>query len=397
MIPSCCYQDILVGLAPDRGINNGEPSLHARCIAAASTTMGDIVIHVGADGYNTAILAHLAGPSGHVHAYEIEADIAARAAANLAHQRNVTVLPETALQPQLPVADVIYVNAGATHVPAPLLDALGDWGSAGLAAHAERAAGLHAPSHACVGSGACRCDFLHCGLHTLRRRSRRRDSLAQSLTLSTVDRPTRCVPCAAAARLTKLRGVSETAGGCHRRAHKMTLMTHHHHRIDYIEFSATDIPATKAFYSAVFGWTFTDYGPDYTSFEDGQMGGGFARVRRATGGPLVILYSSALEKTQAVVTEKADGYRNRSSPFPGAGDSTFSIRTATSWPSGRINRIAGIDYPWRYGRSNKAIGTPGSACDMRCGHRRRENTRGRSTATSPGTIQRTSGSPLGLR
>ena len=55
----------------------------------------------------------------------------------------------------------------------------------------------------------------------------------------------------------------------------MTLMAHHDHRIDYIEFAATDIPATKAFYSAVFGWTFTDHGPDYTSFEDGQMGGGF--------------------------------------------------------------------------------------------------------------------------
>src|SRR2546427_10001485 len=82
-------------------------------------------------------------------------------------------------------------------------------------------------------------------------------------------------------------------------------MKHHDDRIDYIELPATDIPATKAFYSSVFGWKFTDYGPDYVSFEDGQMGGGFARVpSNSTGGPPVILYSSPLEKTQAAVLGK---------------------------------------------------------------------------------------------
>ena len=98
----------------------------------------------------------------------------------------------------------------------------------------------------------------------------------------------------------------------------MTLMPHHHHRIDYIEFSASDIPATKAFYSAVFGWTFTDYGPDYTSFDDGQMGGGFARAPSSVaGGPLVILYSSALEKSQAAVTEKGGRISKPIFAFPG--------------------------------------------------------------------------------
>ena len=46
-------------------------------------------------------------------------------------------------------------------------------------------------------------------------------------------------------------------------------------RIDYVEFGATDVEATKGFYSAVFGWEFTDYGPDYTSFADGRLSGGF--------------------------------------------------------------------------------------------------------------------------
>ena len=36
--------------------------------------------------------------------------------------------------------------------------------------------------------------------------------------------------------------------------------------INYIEFPLEDVDATKAFYSKVFGWTFTDWGPDYISF-----------------------------------------------------------------------------------------------------------------------------------
>ena len=48
-------------------------------------------------------------------------------------------------------------------------------------------------------------------------------------------------------------------------------------RIDYIEFSATNIAATKQFYAGLFGWTFEDYGPDYTGFQDGRIAGGFAK------------------------------------------------------------------------------------------------------------------------
>jgi len=72
-------------------------------------------------------------------------------------------------------------------------------------------------------------------------------------------------------------------------------------RIDYIEFPATDIAATKRFYSEVFGWKFTDYGPDYTSFEDGRLAGGFTRDRQPvkSGGPLVVIYAANLEATQA--------------------------------------------------------------------------------------------------
>src|SRR5271169_943013 len=69
-------------------------------------------------------------------------------------------------------------------------------------------------------------------------------------------------------------------------------------RIDYIEFPATDVAKTKTFYELVFGWKFTDYGPDYTSFEDGRMAGGFTKEGNvAHGGPLVVLYASDLAAT----------------------------------------------------------------------------------------------------
>ena len=123
--PAVLYQDILVGLVPEKGINNGEPSLHAKCIGAAAPTIGDVVIHIGAGtGYYTAILAHLVGESGRVYAYEIEADLARRAVGNLTTYGTVTVRAKSALDEPLPSADVIYVSAGATHVPAGWLDAL---------------------------------------------------------------------------------------------------------------------------------------------------------------------------------------------------------------------------------------------------------------------------------
>jgi protein-L-isoaspartate(D-aspartate) O-methyltransferase len=123
--PRVLYQDIVVGLAPEHRINNGEPSLHARCLGLALPQAGETAVHVGAGtGYYTAILAHLVGREGYVHAYEIDADLANRAIANLAEYTTVTVHAQSGLDGPLPSADVIYVNAGVTDVPAVWLDAL---------------------------------------------------------------------------------------------------------------------------------------------------------------------------------------------------------------------------------------------------------------------------------
>ena len=58
----------------------------------------------------------------------------------------------------------------------------------------------------------------------------------------------------------------------------------HNFQIDYVEFPAIDIAASKRFYSAVFGWSFTDYGPNYTSFHDGRLAGGFTMSAQAGQG-----------------------------------------------------------------------------------------------------------------
>jgi hypothetical protein len=71
--------------------------------------------------------------------------------------------------------------------------------------------------------------------------------------------------------------------------------SHRDRGIDYIEFNVADIGRSKDFYGKAFGWTFTDYGPDYCEFSDGHMRGGFAAGGPVTpGGPLVVLYGADL-------------------------------------------------------------------------------------------------------
>jgi protein-L-isoaspartate(D-aspartate) O-methyltransferase len=123
--PRILYQDVLIGLLTDRYINNGQPSLHARCLAACQPQIGNSVLHIGSGtGYYSAVLAQLVGPGGNVLAYEIEASLAELAHRNLSHLPNVKVLGASGCDAALPPADIIYVNASATQ-PMPIwLDAL---------------------------------------------------------------------------------------------------------------------------------------------------------------------------------------------------------------------------------------------------------------------------------
>ena len=90
--PADLYDDVLVAIDAGRGINNGQPSLHAQSIDALGLKRGETVVQIGAGaGYYTAILAHLVGPAGKVVAYEIDPGIAERARINLARFPQVEV------------------------------------------------------------------------------------------------------------------------------------------------------------------------------------------------------------------------------------------------------------------------------------------------------------------
>lgn len=119
------YQDVLVALSPGQGINNGMPSLHARCLNALALRAGETVLNIGTGtGYYTSILASLVGPSGSVVGYEIEPALVAKAKANLAELANVSVQGVSGTSGPLPPCDAIYVNAGATDPVDAWLDAL---------------------------------------------------------------------------------------------------------------------------------------------------------------------------------------------------------------------------------------------------------------------------------
>ncbi|MCA9636708.1 MAG: VOC family protein, partial [Myxococcales bacterium] len=93
----------------------------------------------------------------------------------------------------------------------------------------------------------------------------------------------------------------------------------HHHRIDYIELKADDLAAAKRFYGGAFGWQFTDWGDDYSAFEDGRLSGGIHQTPgyRAGSGPLVILYSSDLEGSEAAVVDHGGRIVTPIFAFPG--------------------------------------------------------------------------------
>ncbi len=89
-------------------------------------------------------------------------------------------------------------------------------------------------------------------------------------------------------------------------------------KIDYVEFPGGDLAATKAFYTAAFGWSFTDYGPGYAAFEGQGTDGGFdadPAERRAS--PLIVLYARDLEAMEAKVVASGGVVTREILAFPG--------------------------------------------------------------------------------
>jgi protein-L-isoaspartate(D-aspartate) O-methyltransferase len=123
--PRHLYHNVAVAIAPERQINNGQPSLLATWIDALELAPGERAVHLGCGvGYYTAVMAEVVGPAGHATGFEVEADLARRARENLAGMAQVEVVHGDggALDPE--TADAILVNAGATHPLPSWLDAL---------------------------------------------------------------------------------------------------------------------------------------------------------------------------------------------------------------------------------------------------------------------------------
>jgi len=94
-----------------------------------------------------------------------------------------------------------------------------------------------------------------------------------------------------------------------------------HEKINYVEFPAKDFNATKLFYQSVFDWSFTDYGPEYMSFDEQGLVGGFYLSEKSSsreqGAALVIFFSDDLLSTQSKI-ESAGGTINIPTfTFPG--------------------------------------------------------------------------------
>jgi uncharacterized protein len=92
----------------------------------------------------------------------------------------------------------------------------------------------------------------------------------------------------------------------------------HDRRIDYLELAATDVARTKRFYVDAFGWKFTDYGPDYTSFEDGRLSGGFRKADGVEpGGALIVIFAIDLAAAEKRVTKAGGRIVKPVFDFPG--------------------------------------------------------------------------------
>lgn len=96
---------------------------------------------------------------------------------------------------------------------------------------------------------------------------------------------------------------------------------HKNEKLNYVELPSRNLAATKAFFTQAFGWSFTDYGPEYIAFSDEGLDGGFFKADKqsltSNGAALLVFYSSELEATQRKVEEAGGTIIKPAYNFPG--------------------------------------------------------------------------------
>lgn len=114
-----------------------------------------------------------------------------------------------------------------------------------------------------------------------------------------------------------------------------------HEKLDYVEFPSDKLSASKAFFETVFGWTFTDYGEEYTAFDYQGLCGGFYQAIAGEiipkGGALLVFYSDNLSTTQTKILAAGGHIAKPVFSFPGGsrfhflepGGNEFAVWTET--------------------------------------------------------------------
>ena len=90
-------------------------------------------------------------------------------------------------------------------------------------------------------------------------------------------------------------------------------------RIDDVELpSATAHELTRGFYAKAFGWSFTDYGPDYAATGNGTVDVGLnGQPSDALAAPLPVIRVDELESALAAVVEAGGTVARPIFSFPG--------------------------------------------------------------------------------
>ncbi len=92
-------------------------------------------------------------------------------------------------------------------------------------------------------------------------------------------------------------------------------------KINYVELPAKDISVAKKFFSAVFNWTFVDYGPEYSAFSGAGLDGGFFTSELVSssnnGSGLIVFYSNSLEETEKKIEAEGGNIITPVFSFPG--------------------------------------------------------------------------------
>lgn len=89
-------------------------------------------------------------------------------------------------------------------------------------------------------------------------------------------------------------------------------------KINYIEFKANNLEEIKEFYTKCFNWKFTDYGPEYTSFSESGIYGGFEKTKdEIINGALVVLFYKELKEIKEKILNSNGKISKDIFSFPG--------------------------------------------------------------------------------